>query len=117
MEFYADEQMQNCVDRPMIHVPKLHTVIEKMIKEVIWRYGQSFREPVGLLGKLSGPFYTGMSAVMNITQFEMTLHGPTSTSKQIAVATRFGGGNGMLIEFDNSKSWGKLVAGVDVSYL
>merc|ERR1711948_21853 len=32
----------------------------------------------------------------------MRLNSPTSTSKQLAVATKFGGYNGMVLTFDNS---------------
>ena len=58
-----------------------------------------------------------MSSVMNMGQFRIKLCGPTSTSKQISVAARFGGQKGFLIEFDNSKDWGKHVEGFDVSWL
>lgn len=40
---------------------------------------------------LTGPFFTGMSVVLNISQFNINLVSPTSTSKQIAVALKFSG--------------------------
>ena len=51
----------------------------------------------------SGPFFTGMKHVMNMPSFALALNGPTSTSKQKAVATRFAGDEGMLIVLDNQR--------------
>ena len=91
--------------------------LSKGLKELISLYGQNYYEDVGLLSKLSGPFYTGMSIVMTINQFQMTLYGPTSTTVHKEVATRFGGGDGMLLQFDNSKGAGQFVKGFDVSWI
>ena len=48
-----------------------------------------------------GPFYCGMSKLMVIPDFNIRLCCPTSTSKQIAVATRFGGSDGIIIQLNN----------------
>merc|ERR1719334_2806135 len=48
-----------------------------------------------------GPFYCGMSCVLNIPQFSIRLNGPTSTSLRIEVAMRFGGVEGMIIQLNN----------------
>ena len=48
-----------------------------------------------------GPFYCGMSVVLNIPQFAIRLNGPTSTSLHIEVAMRFGGTQGMIIQLNN----------------
>ena len=45
------------------------------------------------------------------------LNGPTSSTKSIEVATRFGGDKGMLIEFDNSKGHARFAKGFDVSWI
>ena len=47
----------------------------------------------------------------------MTLFGPTSTTIHKEVATRFGGEDGMLIQFDNSTGRGIFVNGFDVSWI
>ena len=71
----------------------------------------------GLLHQLRGPFYCGMNFVMNMSQFNIKINGPTSTSLQLAVAIRFGGDKGFLIEFDNSQGQGRYVKGFDVSWI
>ena len=50
---------------------------------------------------LTGPFYTGMAVKLFISQFAMRLNSPTSTSKQLEVAVKFGGSNGTILTFDN----------------
>ena len=91
--------------------------LSKGLKEMIEHYGQSQYEGIGLLPKLRGPFYTGMSIVLKIDQFVMTLIDPTSTTIHKEVATRFGGEDGMLIQFDNSTGDGRFVNGFDVSWI
>ena len=53
---------------------------------------------------LCGPFYSGMSATMNIPQFSMRACSPNSTSMQIEVAIKFGGDRGIVITLNNPKS-------------
>ena len=71
----------------------------------------------GLSHPLRGPFYCGMSFVMNMSQFSIKINGPTSTSVQRSVATRFSGNKGFLIKFDNSQGHGRYVKGFDVSWI
>ena len=49
----------------------------------------------------SGPFFTGMKRAMNIPSFSVSLNGPTSTSKQVTVATYFASDEGMVVVLDN----------------
>ena len=58
-----------------------------------------------------------MNRIMNMSGFSLDINGPTSTSTQIAVASRFGGPNGLLIKFDNKYYPAKFVHGFDVSWL
>merc|ERR1712129_465395 len=51
--------------------------------------------------KIIGPFFTGLSVRLSISEFAMRLNSPTSTSKQLVVATKFGGREGMILTFDN----------------
>ena len=62
----------------------------KVLKDTLWYYGKSSE----------GPFYTGMSWVMTLPQFNIYLYSPTSTSVKIAVAMTFCGDAGMIMEFD-----------------
>ena len=55
--------------------------------------------------------------VMNMAEFNIILYGPCSTTKEKAVAARFGGHDGFLIQFDNSSGKGTKVKGFDVSWL
>ena len=66
---------------------------------------------------LKGPFYCGMSQVMRIPQFAITLSSPTSTSCQIAVATKFSGHKGFVLEFNNASGIARASRGFDVSWL
>ena len=91
--------------------------LSKGLKEMVTVFGQSYNIDIGLLSELRGPFYAGMSMVMKINQFQMTLCGPTSTTIHTEVAIRFGGEDGMLLQFDNSKSHGRVVNGFDVSWI
>ena len=65
----------------------------KGLKDVMKHYGQHYNPggTNGLLPKLKGPFYCGMSVVLKIPQFRMFIHSPISTSLQIMVATKFAG--------------------------
>ena len=87
------------------------------LKGLIGFCGQSYNNGKGLLSPLRGPFYCGISFVMYISKFNVRIFGPTSTSIHKEVATRFGGEDGLLIEFDNSKGSGRSVIGLDVSWL
>lgn len=83
----------------------------KLLKQTVEVYGKKKNE--GLLG----PFYCGMSSVMNMTQFAIQLLSPTSTSVHLEVAMNFSGEEGIIIEFDNSIGWGYQVYGLDVSFI
>ena len=86
-------------------------------------YGQDYNKGRGMLDPLQGPYYCGMNFVMNMSQFNIKLYGPTSTSKQLSVATRFSGDKGFLIKFVNERSdkpnhdIPTNVTGFDVSWL
>eukprot|EP01083_Nonionella_stella_P059342 155223_1 len=56
-------------------------------------------------GGLSGPFYCGMSGVLHVASFNIRLCAPTSTSKQIEVAMKFSGQNGIVLQMDNPRSY------------
>eukprot|EP01084_Bolivina_argentea_P103104 184702_1 len=69
-----------------------------------WWMSKFLREIVQLFGDNrydeKGPFYTGMSFVMYIYQFNIRLCGPNSASKFDNIAIRFAGRNGMLIQLN-----------------
>ena len=92
-----------------------------------WWWSKILRETVELFGQcrykadktcLEGPFYTGMSVVLTLSEFNIFLCSPTSTSAQIEVALKFGGENGMVIQLNNT-SWGDedILHGFNVCWL
>lgn len=51
---------------------------------------------------VTGPFYSGLSFVMVIPEFNIRINSPTSTTKQMAVAERFATDDGMVITLNNN---------------
>eukprot|EP01083_Nonionella_stella_P151111 482433_1 len=75
--------------------------MSRRLRECVEVYGQS-RSPCGRWKGdcLKGPFYCGMS-MMNMPSFNMRLCGPTSTSKDLAVAMKFSGNEGIVLQLNN----------------
>ena len=83
--------------------------LSKTLRETVEIFGQcSCGDYVGdgkYRNKLLGRFYCGMSFVMNIPEFNIFLCSPTSTSKQIEVAIKFSGDQGIIIQLDNPDTY------------
>eukprot|EP01084_Bolivina_argentea_P208698 355709_1 len=54
------------------------------------------------INKEYGPFYCGMSSVMNISSFAAYLKGPCSTSKYIEIAINFATRDGIIMQLQNT---------------
>ena len=65
----------------------------RLLRDAIQVYGKSYN-----YGRLRGPFYCGMSTVMNLPSFAVKLLCPTSTSCHIEVAIKFSGESGCIIQ-------------------
>eukprot|EP01083_Nonionella_stella_P308543 1089089_1 len=94
----------------------IESVIQRHREFAIW--SRLLREAVEIFGECGGyasqsqhgetmfpgrgPFYCGMSRVVVMQQFDIALFGPTSTSKCVEVATRFGGDDGIVIQLNNN---------------
>lgn len=92
----------------------------KTLRESVSGFGQKRKvddKCLSLLGHLDCKVYTGMSVVLNITQFNIALLSPTSTSANISVAIKFGGAKGMVMEFDNSQGKGQRLRAMDCSWI
>ena len=91
----------------------------KGLRDVIKHFGQSYDKKNGLLSKLKGPFFCGMSVILKIPQcrFEIFIQSPISTSKQLAVAVKFAGDRGMLLEMNNKDDECRGMQGMDVSWI
>eukprot|EP01084_Bolivina_argentea_P249492 417675_1 len=80
----------------------------KTIRETVELFGwngRGFKHPkhkTKRIHKLKGPFFCGMSFSMALPEFNMRLCGPTSTTKQVEVATRFAGIDGIIIALNNN---------------
>ena len=65
-----------------------------------WHWSRTLRETVQYFGddaqKCKGPFYCGMSFKIIMPSFNIRLCAPSSTSKQLEVATRFAGDEGLF---------------------
>ena len=86
----------------------------KLLKELVMYFGvdgHHYRD------RSSGPFYCGMSAVLNIPQFAIRLNGPPSTSLHIEVAMRCGGTEGMIIQLNNTRKPASLETHFDCGWL
>ena len=53
--------------------------------------------------RLKGPFYTGISRVINMPYFSIRLCSPTSTTLHIEVAMKFSGQQGMILSLNNPR--------------
>lgn len=84
--------------------------MSKILKEAVNNYGQ----PSAFL---QGPFYCGMSRVMAMPQFAISLQSPTSTSCHIEVAKKFSGDHGLILQISNKGGDAQWVKGLDVSWL
>ena len=70
--------------------------VSRYLREAVQYFGiHGFKE--------KGPFFTGMSCVLNIPSFSVSFNGPTSTSKQKVVATLYADDNGMVVVLDNRR--------------
>ena len=81
--------------------------IKQRNSQYFWM-AKRLRETVEVYGKcswtypyLEGPFYTGISRVMNMPYFHIRLCSPTSTTVHIEVAMKFSGEQGMIVRLNN----------------
>ena len=71
----------------------------KRLRETVEIYGKCSHE--GRRRGLFGPFYTGISRVINMPYFHIRLCSPTSTTLHIQVAMKFSGEQGMILHLNN----------------
>ena len=93
------------------------TSVKSRNSKYFW-FSKSLRETVELFGNngyykkekddilergddACGPFYCGMNQLMVMNSFCIRLSSPTSTSRQMSVAMKFGGDDGIIIQFKN----------------
>eukprot|EP01084_Bolivina_argentea_P037924 70127_1 len=71
----------------------------KALREIVQYYG--IQGNANDNGKERGPFYTGISFIVNIPSFSIRLNQPTSTTKHTEIAQRFATRDGCVIELNN----------------
>ena len=64
-----------------------------------------------------GPFFSGVNCVLPITDFQIRLYSPTSTSKHIEVSLNFATRSGMIITFSNEEHHAKFFPFFDCSWM
>eukprot|EP01084_Bolivina_argentea_P054605 100134_1 len=77
--------------------------LSKILRETVELYGGSSHGDGyhgGEENTLNGPFYCGMSWEMTLSEFNIRLNSPTSTSSQINVAIKFAGNKGIIMMLD-----------------
>ena len=71
----------------------------KYLREMVNYFGS---RGSGLMnGRVNGPFYSGVSVVLNVSEFSIAFNSPTSTTQTMEVALRFAGSNGMILTVNN----------------
>ena len=87
-----------------------------------WHWSKTLRETVECYGiqrytkeQLKGPFYTGLSSIITMPQFQLRLFSPTSTSVHLEVAVKFGGDHGIIMEMKNNTGEPRYLSGFDCS--
>eukprot|EP01084_Bolivina_argentea_P102153 183054_1 len=101
--------------------------IKKRNKEYWW-WSKTLRETVEYYGKdrwnygsnngIQGPFYTGLSFECALSEFDIKLCCPSSTSMKKEVAWRFAGDAGLIIELNNDiEKWSKCLRCYDCSWI
>eukprot|EP01084_Bolivina_argentea_P220681 373956_1 len=78
--------------------------LSKYLREAVEGYGgclESLDVNVRDQEHIKGPFYTGMDVLLHISEFDIRLCGPTSTSMKIEVAVKFSAEAGIVLQFNN----------------
>ena len=74
----------------------------KYLREMVNYFGSNGRgDGFAMNGRVNGPFYSGVSVVLNVSEFSIAFNSPTSTTQTMEVALRFAGSNGMILTVNN----------------
>eukprot|EP01084_Bolivina_argentea_P265350 449753_1 len=92
----------------------------KLLVEVVHTFGNNGHGTItanGIINGEYGPFYCGMSCIMNLPSFAIYLKGPCSTTKQREIAINFAKRNGMIIELQNHSQMSQMKQFFDCSFI
>ena len=78
--------------------------VSKTLRELVTYFGSDGGYDGGKMnGVVKGPFFSGVSVVLNVSEFRLRFNTPTSTSMSKEIAWRFAGSGGMVITVGNQK--------------
>lgn len=83
----------------------------KALKDTVTNFGQT-----GYDG-LKGPFYCGFADILTVSQFNMFITAPLTTSSRIEVAAKYSGNSGMILEMNNTMGYSQYTKGLDVTWI
>ena len=84
----------------------------KGLVETVHLYGVN-----NMWGKEPGPFYCGLSMILNIGQFDIYLKAPLSTSKDVEIAINFATKQGIVLTLNNDFSMARHNHMIDCSWI
>ena len=99
---FSESLRQNAWDELLEDIKKRNGkffYLSKGLRELVTYFGCSAQGDMN--GQVKGPFYSGVSVVLNISEFSIGFNTPTSTSKSEEVALRFAGSGGMMLTVGN----------------
>eukprot|EP01084_Bolivina_argentea_P043418 80008_1 len=95
--------------------------MSKLLRETVECFGDTgnfkYNDDGEKISGERGPFYCGMSIVLNIPSFAIYLKGPCSTSKEMAVSLNFAKRDGIVIQLQNDSGNGSRQRFLDCSFV
>eukprot|EP01084_Bolivina_argentea_P011292 21109_1 len=92
----------------------------KLLREAVECFGTTavWNKDKQIYEYIHGPFFCGMSFVMNMPEMMVSLNGPTSTSQNMEVSINFAKRDGIIIELNNNgNSCGSDIPIFDCSFI
>ena len=89
--------------------------LSKLLRELVTYFGNNGTKSMN--GKVNGPFFSGVSVVLNVSEFSIGFNTPTSTTKSPAIAWRFAGSDGMVLNMGNEKGFATLQPVFDATWI
>eukprot|EP01084_Bolivina_argentea_P297767 513044_1 len=92
--------------------------MSKLLREVVEMYGSSgYNEYDYDNDTFSGPFYACSSEQISVTEFNVRICLPMSTSRKLETAKSYAGSKGITLQFNNKGSQYECLRGFDCSFI
>ena len=96
----SDDTLENVINR---NAKFFYT--SKSLRELVTYFGgNASTDSFAMNEYIKGPFFSGVSTVLNMSAFNIGFNAPTSTSKTAEIAWRFAGEEGMMITVGNEEA-------------